>query len=146
MEKIQLTTAEMEILIAIAMIMEFENENFGNIPQGGVGEVIISNNLMEPDIYERVADSLYHLGLTNDEDFLTEAGRNYIEQFKKDAENIEKGRNVVCVNDYSNVNFERIKVWLNEIPWDKVFDNAQKILTAVNALVNVVNTVNQAFH
>lgn len=146
MEKIQLTTAEMEILIAIAMIMEFENENSGNIPQGGVGEVIISNNLMEPDIYERVANSLYHLGLINDEDFLTEAGQNYIEQLKKDAENIEKDKNAVCGNNYSNVNFQMVYEWLEKFLSSDKIDNVCKIIAAVNALLSIVNTIKQAYH
>ena len=89
MKEIQLTTAEMEILILISSIKEFESENPENELKCGVGEVIVSNELMEPDLYERVSDSLYQLGLIDDEDSLTDAGQSYIEQVKKDAENME---------------------------------------------------------
>lgn len=146
MEKVQLTTAEMEILITIDMIMEFDKANQGNIPYGGVGEIIVSNGLMESDIYGRVTDSLYLLGLINDEDFLTEAGQNYIKQLIDDANNLEKDKNAVCKNDYSNVKFEKVNEWLKEIPWDKIFDNTYKILASVNTLLNIINTCNQAFH
>lgn len=146
MEKIQLTTAEMEILIVIAMIMRFEEDNPGNIPDGGIDEIIVSNNVMESDIYERVADSLYHYGLINDEDFLTETGQNYIKQLIDDANNLEKDKNAVCKNDYSNVNFAKVREWLNRIDWARMFDNAYKISTVINAVVSLINACIQAFH
>ncbi len=145
MKKIQLTTAEIEILITISMIMEFESENSGNIPNGGIDEIIVSNNIMESDLYERVVNSLCHYGLIDEEDFLTESGQNYIKQLKKDADNIKKDKNAVCVNDYSKVIFKQVKEWLKEIPWNKGLDNTYKISTIVNTLVNVANTLIQAF-
>lgn len=140
MEEIQLTTTEMEILILISTIREFESENPVNELKCGVDEVIVSNDLMEPDRYKRVADSLCHLGLIDDEDFLTEAGQSYIEQVKKDAENMERDRNAVCVNNYSKVNFEKVAEWFRSIHWSKVITDTGKLLAEVNTLLNLVDT------
>lgn len=145
MNEIQLTTAEMEILILISTIREFESENPENELECDVGEVIVSNELMEPDEYQRVADSLYHLGMIDDKDFLTEAGQSYIEQVKKDAENMKSDRNAVCVNNYSNVNFEKVAEWFKSIHWDKVLADTGKILAGVNTLLSIVDTYIKAF-
>lgn len=140
MNEIQLTTAEMEILILISTIREFESENPENELKCGVDEVIVSNELMEPDEYQRVADSLYHLGMIDDKDFLTEAGQSYIEQVKKDAENMKSDRNAVCVNNYSNVNFEKVTEWFKGIHWNEVLANTGKLLAGVNTLLSFVDT------
>lgn len=140
MNEIQLTTAEMEILILISTIREFESENPENELKCGVDEVIVSNELMEPGTYKRVSDSLYHLGLIDDEDFLTDAGQSYIEQVKKDAENMKSDRNAVCVNNYSNVNFEKVAEWFKGIHWNEVLADTGKLLAGVNTLLNFVDT------
>lgn len=145
MNEIQLTTAEMEILILISTIREFESENPENELKCGVDEVIVSNELMEPGTYKRVSDSLYHLGLIDDEDFLTEAGQSYIEQVKKDAENMKSDRNAVCVNNYSNVNFEKVTEWFKGIHWNEVLANTGKLLAGVNTLLSFVDTYIKAF-
>lgn len=145
MNEIQLTTAEMEILILISTIREFESENPENELKCGVDEVIVSNELMEPDEYQRVADSLYHLGMIDDKDFLTEAGQSYIEQVKKDAENMKSDRNAVCVNNYSNVNFEKVTEWFKGIHWNEVLANTGKLLAGVNTLLSFVDTYIKAF-
>lgn len=146
MKEIQLTTAEMEILILISSIREFESENPENELKCGVEEVIVSNELMEPDLYERVSDSLYHLGLIDDEDFLTDAGQSYIEQVKKDAENMKSDRNAVCVNNYSNVNFEKVAEWFKSIHWNEVLTDTGKLLAGVNTLLRFVDTYIKAFN
>ena len=145
MKEIQLTTAEMKILILISSIKEFESENPENELKCGVGEVIVSNELMEPELYERLSDSLYQLGLIDDEDSLTDAGQSYIEQVKKEAENMKNGRNAVCVNNYSNVNFEKVAEWFKSIHWDKVLADTGKILAGVNTLLSIVDTYIKAF-
>ena len=57
MKEIQLTTAEMKILILISSIKKFEIENPENELKCGVGEVIVSKEMMELDLYRRVTDS-----------------------------------------------------------------------------------------
>lgn len=146
MKETQLTTAEMEILILISSIREFESENPENELKCSVEEVIVSNELMEPDRYERVTDSLCHLGLIDDEDFLTDAGQSYIEQVKKDAENMKSDRNAVCVNNYSNVNFEKVAEWFKSIHWNEVITDTGKLLTGVNTLLSFVDTYIKAFN
>ncbi len=141
MGKIQLTTAEMEILSIIATVMEYNEKNPGNIPTGGIDEIIVSNGLMESEVYERGADSLFHYGLIDSEDFLTEAGKNYINQFANDAEKLKKDKNAVCENDYSKVDFAKVKEWIKKIPWDQLIDNGCRILTAGNTVLNMINAL-----
>ena len=141
MGKIQLTTAEMEILSIIATVMEYNEKNPGNIPTGGIDEIIVSNGLMESEVYERGADSLFHYGLIDSEDFLTEAGNNYINQFANDAVKLKKDKNAVCENDYSKVDFAKVKEWIKKIPWDQLIDNGCRILTAGNTVLNMINAL-----
>lgn len=128
------------------MIMEFEEENSGNIPNGGIDEIIVSSNVMESDKYEGVANKLYHYGLINDEDFLTEAGRNYIKQLIDDANNLEKDKNAVCKNDYSKAKLNDVKKKIKEImskfDADIALDCGNKILLAINTILSIINACN----
>lgn len=125
------------------MIMRFEEDNPGNIPDGGIDEIIVSNNVMESDIYERVADSLYHYGLINDEDFLTEAGQNYIKQLIDDANNLEKDKNAVYKNDYSKAKLNDVKKKIDEIKdkfdVDIALDRGSKIATIISAVAILIS-------
>lgn len=124
MEKIQLTTNEVDLLITIMAIMEFEDENPGNIPYGGVGEIIVSSNIMESDTFQEMSESLYDYGLLNDEDFLTEAGQSYLNQLEEDLKRLKEDKDAECINDYSKIDFVKVKDYIKEklekVDWNKV--------------------------
>lgn len=58
---------------------------------------------------------------------------------------MKNGRNAVCVNNYSNVNFEKVAEWFKSIHWDKVLADTGKILAGVNTLLRFVDTYIKAF-
>lgn len=76
-----LTARELELLLLIKSIWEFEAENPGNIPRGGINEIVVSSLIYEPDEYEECLQKLEQLGFVKD-DKVTTAGNDYIEEFK----------------------------------------------------------------
>ena len=109
MATLQLATEELELLLTINAIMEFDKENPGNIPEGGIGEIVVSNALMSAEEFDKVAKDLNQFGLLDDEWMLTEAAVNYIKQFESDIENLKKSKEAVCKNDYRKVDFVKLK-------------------------------------
>lgn len=124
MNEIQLTTEEIDLLLTIGLIMEFDQKSPNNIPNGGVNEIIVSNNIMEYEKFEEVEDSLYEYGLLDDEDFLTEKGKAYLEQLEKDLKGLQKDKGAKCGNDYTKIVFEEVKNFIektnDKIDWDMV--------------------------
>ena len=124
MEKIQLTTDEIDLLLTIGAIMEFDEENPSNIPKSGVNEIIVSNNIMEYEEFEEVEDSLYEYGLLDDKDFLTEKGKAYLDQLEKDLKGLQKDKDAKCGNDYTKTVFEKVKDFIrktnDKIDWEMV--------------------------
>ncbi len=109
MDGLQLTTDEMDILLTIYAIMEFDRENPDNIPSGGIGEIIISNNVKDEKIFNICTDSLSAYGLLDDEYMLTQAGIDYVRQVKEDIENRQKDSRAECKNDYSRIDLAKLK-------------------------------------
>ena len=73
-----LTEAEMSLLITLRAISDFNKDNPGNIPEGGIGEVVVSNGLMDPDELDELSDSLIEKGLINVEYLLTTTGEKFV--------------------------------------------------------------------
>lgn len=59
----QLTPEELEILILIKTIEDFEEENPGNLPPDGIREVIVSSDIKTPEEFDKITDVLYENGL-----------------------------------------------------------------------------------
>lgn len=77
-----LTARELELLILIKSIWDYEAENPGNIPAGGIGEIAVSNLIYKPDEYEECLQKLNQFGFVDKKDKVTTAGNEYIEEFK----------------------------------------------------------------
>lgn len=144
MEKIQLTTDEIELLITISAIIEYSEENFEGKLDTGIDEIIVSNNIMDEDEYQEVSNNLRKYGLLNSEDYLTDAGQNYINQLKEDGNSEEKGNNTELKNDYSMIDFVKIKEWLKEavskIDIEKAIDAIYKVSAIIDTIAKIANT------
>lgn len=95
--EMKLTERELELLLLIKSIWEFDAENPGNIPEGGIGEIAVSNGIYEPDEYKECLQELRRLKLVDGDEKITEAGTNYlitlyaeVEKFCKEKNNIDK--------------------------------------------------------
>lgn len=75
---IKLTERELDLLVLIKSIWDFEEKNPGNIPDGGIGEIAVSNGIYEPDEYKECLQKLRQLKLVDDDEKITEAGTNYL--------------------------------------------------------------------
>lgn len=144
MEKIQLTTDEIELLITISAIIEYSEENFEGELTPSIGEVIVSSNIMDENEYQRVSNNLHEYGLLNSEDYLTDAGQNYINQLKEDGNSEEKDNNTELKNDYSMIDFVKIKEWLKEavskIDIEKAIDAIYKVSAIIDTIAKIANT------
>lgn len=144
MEKIQLTTDEIELLITISAIIGYSEENFEGKLDTGIDEIIVSNNIMDEDEYQEVSNNLREYGLLDDEDYLTDAGQNYINQLKEDGNSEEKDNNTELKNDYSMIDFVKIKEWLKEavskIDIEKAIDAIYKVSAIIDTIAKIANT------
>ncbi len=124
MDGLQLTTDEMDILLTIYAIMEFDRENPDNIPSGGIGEIIISNNVKDEEGFNICTKRLSACGLLDDGYMLTQAGIDYVGQVKEDIENRQKDSGAECKNDYSRIDLaelkKRLKTTIDRIDKGKV--------------------------
>ena len=122
--------------------MEFNKQKSGNIPEGGIGEIIVSNDMMDNDSFLKIANSLYDKGLLNDEWFMTESGEMYIKQFSEDLENKKNDKNAECKNDYSKIDFNLIYINVKEASkktdWGKVFDRVCKVIEIALTIITIV--------
>lgn len=133
-ERIQLTADEIEVLMTIGAIMEFEKENPGNIPQGGVGEVIVSSDIMEAEIFNETAQNLCEFGLLDDEYLLTDNGRTYLEQMEHDLQLLKENKEADCGNDYTKVSFGEVKNYI-KTSWDKINWNEVSGICSIALLI-----------
>ena len=82
----ELTVEELEVLYLIKAIADFDKENPGNIPAGGVGEVIVSNGVKEPEEFDKITDVLFKNGLTDADNWITKEGCEYLKSFESDLQ------------------------------------------------------------
>lgn len=103
----ELTTEQISLLLMIKAIEDFGKENPGNIPPGGVKEVLTCDGVIKPEDYDRVTETLEYYGYLSDEEELTADGRQYIELFAEYMQ--EKVQNPQAVhNSYSLINVEKL--------------------------------------
>lgn len=102
-----LTTEQISLLLMIKAIDDFGKENPDNIPPGGVMEVLVSNDLIQPEDYDRITTVLKHYGYLHNGDELTTDGRQYVELFAEYLQ--EKAQNPQMVyNSYSLISIEKL--------------------------------------
>lgn len=70
-----LTTEQIELLIIISEIEEFDRKHPRNIPQGGIKEILESSNIMTSEEFKRLANVLEYYGYLHNGDELTIDGK-----------------------------------------------------------------------
>lgn len=139
--QILLTTEELDLLLTIFAITEFDKENPGNIPEGGVGEVLVSSSVMEPEDFDRLSDNLLNYGLINEDCLITALGIEYINNFTEDLKQMEINSKAECRNNYINVDFKKLYKSVKEtackVNWGKFFDRVYKGVSFLAALATI---------
>ena len=137
-QKITLTTEELHLLLTINAITEFNKEQPGNIPAGGIGEVIVSNAIMESEDFDELSDKLLKLELIDKDCFISALGCEYLSNFAEDLKRKEKDKNATCKINFSNIDFKSLAEKLSEtakkINWSKAFDFAYKGISILKIL------------
>lgn len=131
-----LTTEQVELLILIDSIEEFESKNPGNIPPGGIKEILDSSNVMEPEKFSQLANVLEHYGYLHNGDKLTIDGKQYIELYKEYLSQKAETPSVQH-NSYSLINIGKLDSNL-EISFGKI-----SILGKVGSLSELLKKVIQ---
>lgn len=140
-QQIALTTEELNLLLMIFAITEFDKEQPGNIPEGGVGEVLVSSSIIEPEDFDELSDNLLEYGFINEDCLITALGIKYLDNFAEDLKQIEKNPKAECINDYVKVDFKNlyknIKETVSKVNWGKVYDRAYKGVSFLAALATI---------
>ena len=104
----ELTTEQVELLLIIENIEEFDKTNPGNIPNGGVKEILDTSNVMDPDKFNELAQVLEYYGYLHRGDELTIDGKQYLALFKEYLK--EKTNNPLIVHkSFTLINIENLK-------------------------------------
>lgn len=141
-QKITLTTEELHLLLTINAITEFNKEQPGNIPAGGIGEVIVSNAIMESEDFDKLSDKLLELELIDKDCFISALGCEYLSNFAEDLERKEKDKDATCKTNFSNIDFKSLAEKLSEtakkINWSKAFDIVYKGVSIIATLTKIL--------
>lgn len=140
-----LTTDELHLLIAINAITEFDKKNPGNIPFGGIHEIVVSNGIMKADEFDKNANSLMDCGLIDEDYFINEDGKRYISVFLNELDKKIEDNNATCEISCNkidlNVLLEKIKETAENINWNEVRDDLAKWTGIVASLVKIMQGV-----
>lgn len=133
-----LTTEQIELLILIECIEDFDKENPGNVPLGGIKEILDTNSLMEPEDFDRIAKVLEYYGYLENGDELTIDGRQYISLFKEYLE--EKSNEPMIVhNSFSLINVGNLELNLEAcVAKIGCFENLRDIVNSIEKLLQRV--------
>ena len=134
-----LTARELELLLLIKSIWEFDAENPGNIPEGGIGEIAVSNGIYEPDEYKECIQKLDQLGFVDEDDKVTTAGNEYIEEFKRLVDETLAGENKVSLSEELKHYFKKLHDFI-KTDWSKCpyVSNACIAITIISAIAAIV--------
>lgn len=135
----KLTERELELLLLIKSICEFDAENPDNIPEGGIGEVVVSNGIYEPDEYKECIQKLDQLGFVDEEDKITTAGNDYIAEFKRLVDETLAGENKVSLSEELKYYFKKLHDFI-ETDWSKCpyVSNACIAVTIISGIATIV--------
>ena len=133
-----LTTEQVELLILIECIEDFDKKNPGNVPPGGIKEILDTNSIMEPDDFDRIAKVLEYYGYLENGDELSIDGKQYINLFKEYLE--EKSNEPMIVhNSYSLINIGNLEINLDAcIAKVSYFENLSDIVNSIKKLLQRV--------
>ena len=133
-----LTTEQLELLIMIDEIEEFDKKHPGNIPAGGIKEVLDSSNVMGDEDFSRIASVLEDYGYLHNGDELTVAGKNYIEFFQEYLE--QKAKDVKTEHrTFALVNIEQLNFSLLEsLGKISILENVGEVTKLLNIVVQAV--------
>lgn len=104
-----LTTEQIELLIIIDDIEEYDRKHPGNIPAGGIKEILESSSIMTSEEFKRLANVLEYYGYLHNGDELTIDGKQYIELFKEYLKQKSENPNIEHIS-YSLLNFEKLEI------------------------------------
>lgn len=133
-----LTTEQIELLILIECIEDFDKENPGNIPNDGIKAILDTNSIMEPDDFDRITEVLEYYGYLENGDELTIDGRQYINLFKEYLK--EKSNEPMFVhNSYSLINIGNLELNLEAcVAKIGYFENFKDIVNSIEKLLQRV--------
>lgn len=133
-----LTERELELLLLIKSICEFDAENPGNIPEGGIGEIAVSNGIYEPDEYKECIQKLDQLGFVDEDDKVTTAGNNYIEEIKHLVDETLAGENKVSLSEELKHYFKKLHDFI-KTDWSKCpyVSNACIVVTLISGITTI---------
>lgn len=103
-----LTTEQVELLIIISEIEKFDSVHPGNIPDGGIKEILESSNIMTTEKFCQLANILEYYGYLHNGDELTIDGKQYVELFKEYLRQKAENPNVEH-NSYSLLNIGKLE-------------------------------------
>ena len=133
-----LTTEQIELLILIECIEEFDKENPGNIPNGGIREILVENSIMELEDFDRITEVLEYYGYLKNGDELSIDGRQYINLFKEYLK--EKSNEPMIVHSsYSLINIGNLELNLEAcVAKIGYFENLKDIVNSIEKLLQRV--------
>ena len=137
----QLTTEQTELLIMISEIEEFDSVHPGNIPDGGIQEILECGDIMTSEEFCQLANVLTYYGYLHNGDELTIDGKQYVELFKEYLRQKAQNPNVVH-NSYSLLNIEKLEfnlgVCLGKI---SILENLGEISDLLKNAVQAIKSV-----
>lgn len=137
----QLTTEQVELLIMINEIEEFDSLHPGNIPDGGIKEILESSNIMSSEKFSQLANVLTYYGYLHNGNELTIDGKQYIELFKEYLRQKSEDLNIIH-STYSLLNIEKLEINL-ELNLCKIgiLENLGEIFDLLKNVVQVIKRV-----
>ena len=144
---IKLTERELELLLLIKSICEFDAENPGNIPEGGIGEIAVSNGIYEPDEYKECLQELRRLKLVDGDEKITEAGNDCLIEYYTEAEKIckEKGIENPFAEQLQQLREFSEQPHKEKIDLKQVVINICKIVITIGTLVDSMESLKKLF-
>lgn len=144
---IKLTEREFDLLVLIKSIWDFEAENPGNIPEGGIGEIAVSSLEYEPDEYKECLQELRRLKLVDGAEKITEAGNDCLIEYYTEAEKIckEKGIENPFAEQLQQLRVLSEQPHKEKITLEQVVDNVYKMVVILQGLLKSVEILGKLF-
>ena len=144
---IKLTERELDLLVLIKSIWDFEEKNPGNIPDGGIGEIAVSNGIYEPDEYKECLQELKQLKLVDGDEKITEAGNDCLIEYYTEAEKMckEKGIENSFAEQLQQLRALSEQPHKEKITFEQVVDNVCKMVAILQGLLKSVEILGKLF-
>lgn len=136
-----LTTEQLELLVIIDEIQEYDKEHPNSIPAGGIKEVLDSSSIMDSDNFNRIAHVLEYYGYIHNGDELTVDGKQYIDLFKEYLE--QKSQDITIQHmSFSLINFEKLDLSLSDSLLKVSFlENVGEISSLIKMVVQAIKKI-----